>query len=44
MSRDEFLEIIEKFTNKELFKQDENGNLIRDKSGNIEKINYDNLD
>jgi N-acetyl sugar amidotransferase len=43
MSRDEFLCIVDKFTNKELFKQDDNGNLIRDKYGNIEKINYDNI-
>ena len=43
MSRDEFLSITEKFTNKELFKQDDHGNLIRDKYGNIEKINYDNI-
>ena len=43
MSRDEFLCIVDKFTNKELFKQDDNENLIRDKYGNIEKINYDNI-
>ena len=43
MSRDEFLNIVKKFTNKELFKQDKNGNLIQNKSGNIEKINYDNI-
>ena len=42
MSRDEFLQITEKFTNKELFKKDENGNLIRNEFGNLEKINYDN--
>ena len=42
MSRDEFLQITEKFTNKELFKKDEKGNLIRDEFGNIEKINFDN--
>ena len=42
MSKDEFLQITEKFTNKELFKKDENGNLIRNEFGNIEKINYDN--
>jgi len=42
MSRDEFLQITEKFTNKDLFKKDENGNLIRDEFGNLEKINYDN--
>ena len=44
MSRDEFLQIADKFTNKDLFKKDENGQLIRDESGNIEKINYDNAD
>ena len=44
MSRDEFLHIADKFTNKDLFKKDENGNLIRDELGNIEKINYDNTD
>ena len=43
MSRDEFLCIVDKFTNKELFKQDDSGNLIRDKYGNIKKINYDNV-
>jgi len=42
LSYDDFLKICEKFTNKELFKKDENGNLIRDKDGNIEKIIYDN--
>lgn len=41
LSYDDFLKICEKFTNKELFKKDENGNLIRDKAGNIEKIIYD---
>jgi len=43
MSREEFLQIADKFTNKDLFKKDEDGNLIRDNSGNIEKINYDNI-
>ena len=44
MSRDEFFKIADKFTNKELFKKDENGILLRDKLGNLEKINYDNLE
>jgi len=44
MSREKFLDICDKFTNKELFKKDENGILLRDKLGNLEKINYDNLE
>lgn len=38
----QFIEICEKFTNKELFKKDQNGKLLRDSEGNIEKISYDN--
>ena len=44
MDREEFLDICDKFTNKELFKKDENGVLLRDELGNLEKINYDNLE
>ena len=44
MNRDEFFKIADKFTNKELFKKDENGILLRDELGNLEKINYDNLE
>ena len=44
MTRDDFSNCVDKFTNKDLFKKDENGNLIRDKNGNLEKINYDNVD
>ena len=40
---DEFLKVCEKFTNKSLFKTDKNGNLIRDKNGDIEKLHYDNI-
>ena len=40
---DEFIEICEKFTNKTLFKKDKNGNLLRDKAGNIQKISYDDV-
>jgi hypothetical protein len=43
ISHEQFIQICEKFTNKELFKKDKNGNLLRDKDGNIEKISYDNL-
>jgi len=39
---EEFLQICEKFTNKELFKKDNDGKLLQDKDGNIEKIAYDN--
>lgn len=42
LSMAEFLNICEKFTNKELFQTDEQGKLIRDNNGNITKINYDN--
>ena len=43
MSREEFYDICNKFTNKELFKKDKNGNLLRDESGNLHKINDDNV-
>jgi len=42
MSKEEFIQICEKFTNKKLFKTDSNGNLQRDSEGNIEKLYYDN--
>ena len=44
MSRDDFSKCMDKFTNKDLFKKDENNSLICDKNGNLEKINYDNVD
>jgi N-acetyl sugar amidotransferase len=43
LTENEFLKICEKFTNKELFKTDSAGNLIRDSNNNIEKIAYDNI-
>ncbi len=43
MSVDEFIKICDKFTNKKIFKKDALGNLIKDKYGNLEKINYDNV-
>ena len=42
LSMDDFIQICDKFTNKELFKKKIDGNLLRDKSNNIEKITYDN--
>ncbi|WP_305847625.1 N-acetyl sugar amidotransferase [Vibrio sp. AH4] len=42
LSKEEFDEICDKFTNKKLFKTDRKGNLIRDTQGNLIKLNYDN--
>lgn len=39
---DEFVRICDKFTNKKLFKRDAAGTLVKDKRGNLEKLNYDN--
>ena len=35
---DQFIECCDKFTNKNLFKKDNNGNLIKDDEGNLEKL------
>ena len=43
ITKEEFHKICDKFTNKDLFKSDKNGNLIKDKDGNLEKIQYDNI-
>jgi len=40
--KENFLQICDKYTNKTLFKADDDGNLIRDEADNIEKIKYDN--
>ncbi len=42
LSKEEFDEICDKFTNKKLFKTDRKGNLVRDTKGNLIKLNYDN--
>jgi hypothetical protein len=39
---DEFIKICDRFTNKKIFKRDASGALIKDKHGNLEKLNYDN--
>lgn len=41
---DEFIQVCDRFTNKKLFVCDSRGSLIKDKDGNISKINYDNVD
>ncbi|NOU40024.1 MAG: N-acetyl sugar amidotransferase [Methylotenera sp.] len=42
MTVDEFIKICDKFTNKKIFKKDASGALLKDKHGNLEKLNYDN--
>jgi N-acetyl sugar amidotransferase len=38
----EFVEICDRFTNKKLFDVDKDGRLLKDKNGNLTKVNYDN--
>ena len=42
MTLDEFIRICDRFTNKKLFECDARGNLVKDRDGNLTKINYDN--
>jgi N-acetyl sugar amidotransferase len=42
MPVDDFIRVCDKFTNKKIFKRDSNGNLVKDRSGNLTKTNYDN--
>lgn len=42
MSVEEFIRLCDKFTNKKIFKRDATGALIKDRNGNLTKINYDN--
>jgi N-acetyl sugar amidotransferase len=42
MSVDEFVAVCDRFTNKKIFTRDGAGALIKDRHGNLEKINYDN--
>jgi hypothetical protein len=44
MSLDEFITVCGRFTNKKLFSLDARGNLIKDRQGNLTKINDDNMD
>jgi N-acetyl sugar amidotransferase len=43
MSLDEFVKLCDGFTNKQLFRCDNRGNLIKDHLGNLTKVNYDNV-
>lgn len=43
MSLEEFIQVCDRFTNKKLFKCDAAGKLIKDREGNLTKINYDNV-
>lgn len=42
MSVDEFIKVCDQFTNKRIFKRDAAGALVKDRHGNLEKLNYDN--
>ena len=42
MTVEEFIKICDRFTNKKIFKCDISGVLIKDRHGNLEKLNYDN--
>ncbi|MEH2366528.1 N-acetyl sugar amidotransferase [Nostoc sp.] len=43
MTVEEFIQVCDRFTNKKLFLCDSRGNLVKDKQGNLSKINYDNI-
>jgi hypothetical protein len=44
MSMADFVAVCDRFTNKRLFKCDSRGDLIKDRHGNLTKINYDNIE
>jgi N-acetyl sugar amidotransferase len=43
LSVDDFVRICDRFTNKQLFVRDAKGNLVKDRHGNLTKVNYDNV-
>lgn len=43
MTVDEFIAVCDHFTDKRLFVCDADGNLVKDRDGNLTKINYDNI-
>jgi N-acetyl sugar amidotransferase len=43
MTVEEFITLCDRFTNKKIFKCDASGALIKDREGNLDKVNYDNL-
>jgi N-acetyl sugar amidotransferase len=44
MTVEEFIRTCDRFTNKKLFRCDSLGHLVKDESGNLTKINYDNVE
>lgn len=42
MTTDEFIKICDRFSNKKIFKRDASGALVKDRHGNLEKLNHDN--
>ena len=42
MSVDEFTAVCDQFTNRRLFMMDSEGHLLKDRNGNLTKVNYDN--
>ena len=42
LSVDAFVKVCDRFTNKKVFKRDGSGALVKDRHGNLEKINHDN--
>jgi len=44
MTLEEFIRVCDRFTNKKLFLCDTRGNLVKDKRGNLTKVNDDNID
>ena len=43
LSVEQFIKICDRFTNKRIFKRNEDGSLVKDSRGNLEKINADNV-
>ncbi|MEQ8688388.1 MAG: N-acetyl sugar amidotransferase [Imperialibacter sp.] len=43
MSVEEFIKVCDRFTNKKIFKRDSKGSPKKDRNGNLEKVNYDNV-
>ena len=43
MTEDEFIRVCDKFTNKKIFKRDVSGALLKDRDGNLTKLNHDNV-
>jgi N-acetyl sugar amidotransferase len=42
MPKDDFIGVCDRYTNKKIFLCDSRGNLVKDRHGNLTKVNYDN--